>query len=433
MKLKELQERRIEIVKEIRRLADLANNKDHEWTTENEENWTRANTDFNDLEAQIQKEQRAIELETTLDAQPDPRRPIIMDRSDETHESAVATEADKTLALQGWMRCQANLELEERHEAACRRAGVNPHSTEYVIQLRSDYDRLRHESRMTTTATEGGEYIPVGFVNQLEIALLGMSPMRQVSTILRTSSGNALHMPTTNDTGNVAVLLAEAGEVLALDVVTSELVLNAYKYTSKSVKVSSELLQDSAFDLAGVLARILGERLGRGTDAAYTTGTGSSQPNGIVTASTMGKTTAGATAITSDEVIDLVHSVDVAYRQGAAFMMKDSTYAYLRKIKSAVDGRYMWEPNYQVSGPDRLLGYPVWINNSMAAIASTAKTVLFGLLSKYIIRDVGAIRMRRLVERYADYDQEAFVAFLRTDGDLLDAGTHPVKHMLQAT
>jgi HK97 family phage major capsid protein len=291
---------------------------------------------------------------------------------------------------------------------------------------------LAEARNMSLTVGAGGYTIPVGFVRNLELALLAFGGVRQVAEILRTDGYAAMPWPTADDTGNKGALLAEATTIgSSVDPTISEVVFNAYKFSSKLVKVSAELLQDSAFNLADILGSMLGERIGRIENDYQTTGSGNDQPNGIVTAAATGVTTASATAIAADELIDLVHSVDPAYRPGAAFMMHDSVIKALRKLKDG-EGRYLWVSGLATGMADSLLGYPIVPNQSMASsIAHLAKTVLFGQFSKYKIREVATIRLRRLVERYADTDEEGFVAFTRMDSDLLDAGTHPVKLLVQ--
>ena len=134
------------------------------------------------------------------------------------------------------------------------------------------------------------------------------------------------------------------------------------------------------------------------------------------------------TTFTADEVISLIHNVDPAYRVTASFMFHDTVLASIRKLKESTTNAYIWQPGLQLGVPDRLLGYRYTINQSMSSAFTTGqKLILFGDLSKYIIRDVSSIRLVRLDERYADLDQIAFIAFMRSDGNLLDAGTHPVK------
>jgi HK97 family phage major capsid protein len=281
------------------------------------------------------------------------------------------------------------------------------------------------------TTTAGGHTTFPGFVSNLERALLQFGGMRQVSTILRTATGSALDWPTVNDTGNTGALLAENTQDAEQDVTFGNLTLDAYKYTSKIVRVSVELMQDSAFNMGSTLGSLLGERLGRIQNTHATTGTGSSQPNGVVTAATLGKTAAATGAVTMDELLDLQASVDPAYRMGSTWMFNDATRNAVRQLKST-DSVYHWSPGATAGDPDRLFTAPVVVNQDMASMATTTKPVLFGQLSKYLMREVLGVTLVRMNERYADYHQVAFVAIMRFDGDLLDAGTNPVKYLQMA-
>jgi HK97 family phage major capsid protein len=194
-------------------------------------------------------------------------------------------------------------------------------------------------------------------------------------------------------------------------------------------------MEDSAFDMNGMVTSILAERLGRITETHYTTGDGSSKPTGVVTASALGKTGASGqvTTVTADDLVDLFHSVDPAYRANAQFMLNDSTAAAIRKLKTGVtnDETYLWQPGLRAGMPDTLLGREIIINQNMAVMAASAKSILFGNYSNYWIRDVRGIRFVRLDERYADADQVGFVVFLRTDADLIGPST-TVKHYINA-
>jgi HK97 family phage major capsid protein len=209
-------------------------------------------------------------------------------------------------------------------------------------------------------------------------------------------------------------------------------VLDAYKISSDIIRVSYELLQDSGFDMDAIIGEAFGERLGRKSNGFLTTGTGSSQPNGIVTAAALGKTAASATAITWDEIFDLFHSVDPAYRGSpkARFMFNDATLLVLRKLKDG-DGNYLWqESNARTGEPATISGKPYSINQAMDSIATGNRTVVFGDFSKYIVRKAAGMQMLRLVERYGEFWQVGFIAMNRIDGELLD--TAAVKHLIQA-
>ena len=153
----------------------------------------------------------------------------------------------------------------------------------------------------------------------LETALLHYSNMRQVATVMATGTGADLPIPTMNDTSNAAEIIGEGAAINEQDVVFGQLTMKAYKYSSKYMKVSVELLQDSSVNLPSTIGAALGVRFGRGQNAHFTTGTGTGQPRGVVTdAANSGITAAAANVITWQEVLNLIHSVDIAYRSGKA-------------------------------------------------------------------------------------------------------------------
>jgi HK97 family phage major capsid protein len=220
------------------------------------------------------------------------------------------------------------------------------------------------------------------------------------------------------------------------------------------VKVSIELLQDSAFDLESYLVKKFATRLGRATNAYFTTGLGSTQqqPNGIITAATVGVGGNSGTAVIGNDnladpdptsqvgyidLVNLEHSVDPLYRKGAKFMFNDQTLRYIKTLKDLF-GHPLWMAGLAVGKPDTLLGYGYSINNDMAQLGPIGSpgvgsiSAAFGPLDKYLIRRVKDMSVMRLVERFADYGQVAFLAFARYDGNLLDAGTHPVKYLQNA-
>lgn len=286
----------------------------------------------------------------------------------------------------------------------------------------------------TAPGTSGGFTVPQGFHNILETALLHFGGMRQArTTIMRTASGNDLPMPTSNDTSNEGAIIGEnpTDKVPEKDLTFDQETLRAHMYTSKAIRVSYQLLQDSAFDLPTYIANRLGERIGRISNRHFTVGTGENQPKGVVTSAAIGKNAASATGVTDLELIDLEHSVDIAYRQNAEWMFHDKTLRDLKKLRDE-EGRPLWLPGIAVREPDTILSYRYVINNHMPEIAAGSKSILFGDFSKYHIRDVLDILFIRLDEVYAELAQVAFLAFSRHDGILLDAGTGPIKALKQA-
>ena len=253
--------------------------------------------------------------------------------------------------------------------------------------------------------------------------------MIDASFVFDTTTGNALPIPTDNDTNNKGAILGENTQVGTQDVTVGAVTMNAYTYSSKMVLVSNQLLQDTAFNLDGFLSLKLATRLARITNTHFTTGDGASKPAGVMTGATLGQT--GATGETGsiifDDLVELEHSVDPAYRKNARFMMADSTLKVIKKLKDGL-GRPLWAAGLAVKEPDTINAYPYVINQDMAAMAANAKSVAFGDFSNYFIRRVAGIQILRLTERYADFNQVGFLAFQRWDGQLVDAGTHPIKY-----
>jgi HK97 family phage major capsid protein len=292
-------------------------------------------------------------------------------------------------------------------------------------------NRVNEENRAlsATTGTAGGYTVPQGFYDQLIEAQKWYGGVRQVANTISTDQGNQLPIPTDNDTANEGELLAENAQAGSQDISFGQVMLNAYKFSSKIVLVPIELLQDSAFDVEAYLSKLLGTRIGRINNRLFTLGTGTSQPQGVVTGAALGKTaaTGQTTSITYDDLIDLEHSVDIAYREGAKFMMHDQTLKALKKLKDGY-GRPLWLPGLAFKEPDTINGYAFQVNNHMDQMAASAKSLLFGDFSKYWVRDVKAVQIIRFNEKYMDYGQVGFLAFSRADGKLVDAGTHPIAY-----
>jgi len=288
----------------------------------------------------------------------------------------------------------------------------------------------------TTTSSEGGYTVQTDVANAVLDALKDYGGMRDVATIMRTEKGNAMSFPTSDGTSEVGEIIAENTTATAADPSFGTKSLPVYKYSSKIAAVPFELLQDSSVDIETFIQNRLVTRLGRITNTHFTTGTGSSQPNGIITAATTGVTAANSTsqvtAIIYTSVIDLIHSVDPAYRaQGnCKFMMNDASVKVLRKV---VDGqsRPIFVPGYDathgnlpaLSAPDTLCGYPIVINQDIAVMAAGAKSIAFGDFSYYYIRDAMDISMFRFTDSaYTKLGQVGFLAWLRSGGNFIDVG-----------
>lgn len=276
------------------------------------------------------------------------------------------------------------------------------------------------------TAAAGGNTVPTSFLARLYEHLIENSAIRQTNvTVLTTNSGEALQIPKTA-TFSSGAIVAEAGAIPESDPTFGQLTLDAFKY-GVMVQVSRELIEDTAVDLLGFVAMQAGRALANASGAHYITGTGASQPNGVVTASTLGKTAASNAAVTADELIDLYFSVIAPYRAKATWLMRDATMASIRKLKDTTN-QYLWQPGLVSGTPDTILGRPLLTDPNVAAIGTTAKSVVFGDMSAYYIRDVNAVRFERSDDFAFGNDLVSFRALLRTDGDLVDT-TGAVKHL----
>ncbi len=310
-------------------------------------------------------------------------------------------------------------------------------------QLLAQNLQAQDSRAQSTTGSAGGYTIPQGFWAKVTETMKYYGGVLEAGAeVIDTDSGNTIPWPICDDTSNVGAILSENTQVTGQDITFGQGDLGAYMYTSKLILVPYQLLQDTGIDIEGFIARKVGERLGRIYNTHQTTGlgSGSTQPKGFVTGATTGKTTASATAITYNEIVDLIHSVDVAYRRGPAtdvsFQMHDLILAYVRKLRDdsggAGLGRPLWEPSVQVGQPDSLLGYRVVVNNDMAStVATTNKTMAFGnMRAAFVVRNVNGGELKRLEERYADYLQVGFFGFGRMDSETQDASA--VKLLVQA-
>jgi len=291
------------------------------------------------------------------------------------------------------------------------------------------------------TTTAGGFTVPQGFIPKVILYLKYISPFfdEQVTgpqtsgaidifDVYRTDMGNDLPVPTNDDTTNVGELLAENSDASSssADLVFAQKTFKAYKYSSKMIKVSNELLEDTGVDLVGFIARQLGTRLGRILNTHFTTGDGSAKPSGIITGLSLGKLAGTTGALSFPEIIDLVHSVDASYRKSpsARFMLHDKILAILKKATvgaATTNSRPLWAPGWNESAPATIDGTQYMINNDLdSTIASGKKFMLYGDMKTFGVRWVNQLRLLRLAERYAEFDQVAMVGFIRADSRLLN-------------
>lgn len=305
------------------------------------------------------------------------------------------------------------------------RRGINSLGAEDRALMESRFDTSIQNAAGVGTGAAGGYTVPPAFRDKFVEVRKAFGPMLQEAEVIETDTGANLPWPTNDDTGNMGAILAENTQVTEQDVTFGTASLDAYMYTSKLVRASLQFLQDSP-NADTWLARKLGERVGRILNNHFTVGTGTAQPDGIVTSATVGVTGTGSFAttggVTGDQLIDLTESLDPAYASGdLKFMLHQSARKAARKLKDS-QGQYLWQPALQQGVPSLIAGYPFVINNDMPTLAQSSKSVLFGdIRAAYVIRIVKGLTVLRLVERYADFLQVGFLGFERADGTLQDA------------
>lgn len=380
---------------QMQALNAKAGDEKREFTAEEQEQWNRMDADLSKLTAVIERQERLLAME---DKEADRVAQGIK-------PTGVATPQDDAYdkAFRSW--------LAFGHE------GLTPEQRG-LMQARFVENRALGVGAGAT----GGFLVPQGFYQRIITSLREVGGIRDSRAyIIPTATGNLLPIPTTDDTANSGVRIAENTAITALATTYGQRTLGAFMYTSRIIQISLQLLQDAAFDMERHLAEVMGTRIGRITNEEFTLGTGTTMPRGVVTDATSG-VAAGAgnsTSITYANLVAMEHSVDPAYRRRAEWMFHDTT---LRALKQMVDsqGRPLWVPGMAVREPDTLMGYRYVVNQNMAVMAANARSILFGDFSKFFVRDVQDMQVLRLTERYAEFLQVGFLAYSRHDSVLTD-------------
>jgi HK97 family phage major capsid protein len=321
-------------------------------------------------------------------------------------------EAPVVDAVDAFLRGQTSaryLDIDIRKAAAEKRA----------IRAGAGVKELRD---LSTTAAAGGNTIPTSFERTLYDFLETVSGVRQIAQVITTTGGENLDLPKVASHGTAAIV-GEGTALAEADPSFAKVTLGAWKF-GQLLQMSAELLQDSGVDIVGFAAADMGRALGRVTGAAYATGTGSNEPQGVMTSIGTGVT--GGTGVagvpTIANLTDLVYSLgDPGYRANASFLMRDATAGKIRNLVNT-SGDFLWQPSVQAGQPDRLLGFPVVTDPNIAATAVNANSVAFGdFQAGFVIRDAGSIRIDRSDDFAFSADLATWRAVLRTDSDLRDA------------
>lgn len=395
-RLRKLLEQRATAWSQAEEIHNRFVSENREPTAEESEAWDRALADVERLSKEIEVEERHARLSSL----------------------SPVTEADvRSLAPRAGDSEDRTSEYEKVFGSFLRRGATRLSAAEQEILATGFDSELRAQGAGVPAA--GGYTVPEGFWAKVTEVIKAYGGLMARAQVLTTTSGNDIPWPTVDDTGNEGAILDENTQVGEQDVAFGQNKLGAYTYTSKLVRVALQLLQDSGVDVEGLLARLLGARIGRALAGHIATGNGVGQPKGIVNVAAGATGAVSATAkITYDDLIDLEHSVDPALRDNGIYGMNDLTVALIRKLKDQ-QNRPLWVPSMAGGVPSTINGRPYFVDNKLPAPAPDAKSVFFGdFNAALVVRQVSGGQLMRLAERYADYLQVGFLAFGRFDATL---------------
>lgn len=407
MNIKALRDQRASKAKDARNL--LENNTGDKFTKDIENQVDAIYAEIDRIDAQIERAERQARID-----------------GDQATNEIEAEQRDRVRA--GLTTEQR--EQQDRHSAAFRNFlihGVSGMTREDVEVLRAATVQNAQSGQQGNGAA-GGYLVPTGWGGQLIEALAAFGGMRSVATVISTAGGNPIPWPTVDETAVEGEIVAESTAASAGDFTFGTTNMGASKFSSKIVTIPFELLQDQGpgIDIEGFTRRALATRIARITNRKFTVGSGTNEPQGAVTAAGIGKagSTGQATSVLPDDLIDLEHSIDPAYRSmpGVRWMWHDTTLRQLKKLKDS-QNRPLWLPGYDTKEPDTFLGYRYQINQHMPQMGASAKSILFGDLSQYLIRDVMQVTLFRFDDSaFVTKGQIGFLAWSRHDGRLVSAG-----------
>jgi len=402
MNAKQMREKRGALVEQMQGMVAAAKAEGRNLSNEENEKFDAISNEVDELRSSAARIERAEELKKEMAT-----------KAEELRDAAPAAKVELRDAFNAYLRKGMN--------------GINAGEARALAELRGT------DTQITTNDGLGGFLVPENWSDFVSATELFKSDIEQVATVIRTANGQHFNLPANDDTAVVAAILGEGTAEGVSDMTFTNVKFEPYTYSSKIVKVSNQLISDNAFDLASFVGGQLANRLKRGINAHLTTGTGSSQPQGIVAGSTAGKTAASATAVTVSEVMDLFYSVDASYRNapGAGFMMNSATAKAVRVLGFGSSNDFpAYVPGMSVGEPDMLFGKPVYINEDMDGIATGNKSIIFGDLKQYYVHEAGGVQLLRLNERFADALSTGFIAYRRIDGNVLQGSA--IKHLVQA-
>jgi HK97 family phage major capsid protein len=319
--------------------------------------------------------------------------------------------------------------LEELRSLSVETAVQAEDNSDHMQEFRNYLQGKEYRSQTVGSNTGGGYTVGNDVAGRVIDTIKTNSGMIEAASSINTSTGTDLNYPTIDDTDNEAVIKAETdARRNGPDVVFGSVGLKSFTYDSGIIKISNELVQDSAVNIENIVINALAQRITRKLQKDFTVGVGTTEPAGLITQTTEGVEAAATTAVTSDELLALQFSVDEAHQSNGAYMMNSNTFLAISQMKDN-DGQYIL--SNPVSGVTKLLfGKRVVVNNNMPDMATGEKAIVFGDLSKYMVRTVQGLNIFKFSEKYQDTNEIGFKASGRFDGTLLDPSA--IKHIVMA-
>ena len=389
MKLHELKQKRSTIAGQMRKLNDDYSEK--RWDEPATKQWGDMVKELDELDAQIVREERLLNLDSdNVQTDPDRRSGIDLDTS--------VAEARQMKVLETVLR-----------------GGYPALSSEE----RALFKEMRAQA--TNVDSKGGFTVPTEFRNRVVETMKAFGGVANISTVFETDGGSPITWVTTDGTADEGVMIGETEEGGDKDMDFGQIAIGAKKMTSKTIKISDELLQDSGVDVIGLIARRIGSRLGRGEAKQLLNGDGQGNNiKGLTMQLTGGVTSAVAGSIAHGDLLKLKHSVDPAYRAGnTRWVFNDNTLLGFKELKDG-NGRPLWLPDVSGVAPATIDGDQYQIDQGMPDVAAGKKAVLYGDFSYFQIRRVKGMALRRLDEKYAEAGLVGFLMFHRFDALLED-------------
>lgn len=403
MTLHELKQKYTAIAKDMRALNETIG--DNAWTDEQRTSWKKMKGDLDALKDKIEREEELRDNDQRF----------AEENAEEFRRQGGANGGES-----GDGAGAGNSVDEQRAQAfdAFLRHGLG--------EMSAEQRKVLNEMRALATnqGEKGGYTVPTEMLNRVVEAMKDYGGLAAVSQIWTTDTGVDIEWPTSDGTNEEGQLIGENQAAEEEDPEFGMDTVGAKKLTSKVIRVSNELLQDSGIDIEAFLARRIGERIGRGEARYLVQGTGAGtplQPKGLAASVTGVTSVASNSELAWQEINGLIHSVDPAYRRTPGFHLgfNDNTLKLLTEMVD-LQGRPLWLPEVAGAAPATILNKRYFIDQAIADLGEGNKFMFAGDFNRFIIRRVRYMAIKRLVERYAEYDQTGFLAFHRFDCILED-------------